>query len=67
MPAEQSKKYLTTRQLCDRYQITPRTVDRWKKAGIIDPPLKMNGRDLYDEERLEARERERMGRDERAA
>jgi DNA-binding transcriptional MerR regulator len=51
---------LTTRALQERYSVTDRTIDRWLAAGILPPPMRINGRKYWDEKEIEERERERM-------
>ena len=33
-----------TRTLADRYGVSIRTIERWCDAGILPPPLRINGR-----------------------
>jgi predicted site-specific integrase-resolvase len=56
------RKYSHTRDLCDRYDIVPRTVARWVDAGILPKPVKINKRLYFDNDALEQKERERMRR-----
>lgn len=51
---------LTSRMLCERYSVVTRTIDRWTAAGILPPPLVINGYRYWDEGEVEQRERERM-------
>ena len=52
-----SKKFLRIKQVADSYGVHSRTVPRWVKDGRIDPPIYMGKFPLWDEEKLEARER----------
>jgi hypothetical protein len=52
---------LTSRMLCERYNVVTRTIDRWTAAGILPQPLVINGYRYWDEAEVEQRERERMG------
>ena len=54
------KRYLTGRQLSDRYQVSPRTIEDWRRRGVGPPYLRLNGRDvLYPEDGVAAWEAER--------
>jgi len=55
-----SKIFLNQRQLCERYSVVSRTVDRWVQAGVLPPPLRMRTRKIYDLDLIEASERQRM-------
>jgi DNA-binding transcriptional MerR regulator len=58
-----SKRLLPIRAMCARYgDVADRTIDRWTAAGILPPPLVINHRRYWDEEELERREREGIGR-----
>jgi hypothetical protein len=52
---------LTTRNLCDRFNISTRTVDRWTKDHALGfpQPLYINRRKYWDEAALIAWERSR--------
>jgi predicted site-specific integrase-resolvase len=61
-----AKRLLPTRQVSQRYGVTPRTVDRWRRQMIIPPPdLTINNRNYWDEEGLDRNDRRRVA--ERAA
>jgi hypothetical protein len=32
------KRNLKKKQLCDRYSVNEKTIDRWRKAGTLPPP-----------------------------
>jgi len=60
---EQSKplaKKLTMRALCERYDVTDRTIDRWLETGILPQPMRINRVRYWDETDIEAFERSRM-------
>jgi uncharacterized protein YjcR len=60
--APQKKKWLWTRDVAERYNCSPRTVKRWKKAGKLPPPTKMpNGRDAWTNAQIEEHERSLVG------
>lgn len=50
---------LTSRQLCERYNVVVRTIDRWTAAGILPEPMVINGYRYWDEAEVEERDRER--------
>jgi predicted DNA-binding transcriptional regulator AlpA len=54
------KRKLTTRLLCDRYDVSDRTIDRWAKTGVLPKPMKINRIRFWDEEEIEQRDQERM-------
>jgi DNA-binding transcriptional MerR regulator len=47
------KRKLTSRMLCERYGVVVRTIDRWTAAGILPPPMVINGCRYWDEEQVE--------------
>ena len=49
-----SKTYLRKRQVADRYNIVPRTVDRWSEDGRLPAPIYRSKVPLWDLDRLEA-------------
>jgi predicted DNA-binding transcriptional regulator AlpA len=51
---------LQLRDLCDRYGVSDKTIDRWTKDGILPRPLKINGYRYWDRDEVEAMERDRM-------
>jgi DNA-binding transcriptional MerR regulator len=53
---------LPARALCERYQISDRTLDRWTEAGVLPPPMYIRGRRYWDQEQIEQLERERMAK-----
>jgi hypothetical protein len=46
--------------LCERYNVSPRTIYRWIDAGILPQPININNRLFFDNDALEQKERERM-------
>jgi hypothetical protein len=57
-----TKVWLTTKQVADRYQVVPRTIDRWEEDTTLNFPvaLDINGRKYRSLEQLEQWERERL-------
>jgi DNA-binding transcriptional MerR regulator len=47
---------LPTRSVCERYNISDRTVDRWLESGILPPPVRINGLRYWRQRELEQRE-----------
>ncbi|MDR1870145.1 MAG: helix-turn-helix domain-containing protein [Treponema sp.] len=42
---------LTLRQICDKYQISRSTIDRWRKEGL--PDEKLGGRLRFNEKKVD--------------
>lgn len=59
-----SKKYLTARQIRERYNVSDMSLHRWLKDPDLDfpKPIYINRRRFFDEEMLIAWERKRAGR-----
>ena len=54
-----ARRYITKRGVATRYSVTPRTVDRWKKAKIIPPADRtVNGRQYWNEGGLDEHDRQ---------
>ena len=54
-----TRKYIAKRSVAQRYGVTPRTVDRWKKAKILPPAdLTVNGREYWNEGGLDEHDRQ---------
>jgi DNA-binding transcriptional MerR regulator len=54
-----ARKYITKRGVAQRYGVTPRTVDRWKKAKILPPADRtVNGREYWNEGGLDEHDRQ---------
>jgi predicted site-specific integrase-resolvase len=51
---------LTTRALCERYDVCDRTIDRWVDTGVLPAPMYINKRRHWDEAEVEELERERV-------
>ena len=47
------KRKLTSRMLCEWYNVCTRTIDRWTAAGILPPPMVINGYRYWDEQQVE--------------
>jgi Homeodomain-like domain len=59
--SEKPKQRLTTRRVAKRYGVSTRTIARWRQNPAIGFPASaasINGRDYYDEERLDQFDRE---------
>jgi predicted DNA-binding transcriptional regulator AlpA len=54
-----NRRLLPMRDMCARYNVASRTIDRWADAGLLPAPVRMNGRRYWDESELEANERAR--------
>jgi predicted site-specific integrase-resolvase len=56
-----STRHLNQRELADRLNISPRTLERWRWLGEGGPPfLKIGGRCVYRLEDIERYEAERL-------
>ena len=54
-----TRRYITKRGVATRYNVTPRTVDRWKKAKILPPADRtVNGRQYWNEGGLDEHDRQ---------
>jgi hypothetical protein len=54
-----ARKYIPKRSVAQRYGVTPRTVDRWKKAKILPPADRtVNGRQYWNEGGLDEHDRQ---------
>jgi predicted DNA-binding transcriptional regulator AlpA len=58
---KKAKRMLTTRVLCERFNVVDRTIDRWVEAKILPQPMWLNGRRYWPEEEIEAVERAALG------
>jgi hypothetical protein len=60
MPPESSaRKYIAKRGVANRYNVVPRTVDRWVKAKILPPPAReINTRKYWDAASLDEHDRQ---------
>jgi predicted site-specific integrase-resolvase len=50
MPAPSGKRYVPRSQKAASLGVNPRTIRRWCDAGILSPPLVINGRTYHDAE-----------------
>jgi predicted site-specific integrase-resolvase len=55
------KKLLPTRATAARYGVCTKTVERWRKQGVLPEPTRINGRNYDDQQALEKLERASMG------
>lgn len=55
-----SERMLPMGQVCRRYGVTDRTIDRWLERGILPEPLRINRYRYWRVSDLERFERERM-------
>jgi hypothetical protein len=54
------KKYSNARRVCARYGgISLRTVDRWVEAGVLPPPIYIQGQRYWLDEKLDAHDEAR--------
>jgi predicted DNA-binding transcriptional regulator AlpA len=51
---------LLTKDICNRYQISPRTVDRWVETGDLPQPVVIGRIRRWDEDQLADMEHRRM-------
>jgi hypothetical protein len=58
MSSDTNRVLLPTRLVCERYNISDRTVDRWLESGILPLPLRINGIRYWRTSDLEQREQE---------
>ena len=59
--SEHLKQLLRDMHLSVRYGRTPRTINTWKRSGILPPPdVTINGLDYWYPETIEQNERERL-------
>jgi predicted site-specific integrase-resolvase len=53
MQTTSAKKRLTTKQVCEGWQVTPRTLQNWRNQGLV-PYIRINARVVrYDEAEIE--------------
>jgi DNA-binding transcriptional MerR regulator len=55
LPARRSRKLLPTKQVAERYAVTPRTIERWRRNPDLNFPaaLNINGRNYQDQDELD--------------
>jgi predicted DNA-binding transcriptional regulator AlpA len=61
MSSDSKDRMLPTRLVCERYNITDRTVDRRLENGILPTPVRINGLRYWRQRELEQRERQLQG------
>jgi DNA-binding transcriptional MerR regulator len=64
---DQQDRMLPMGQVCRRYGVTDRTIDRWLERGILPVPIRINRYRYWRESDLVRFERERMAERETAA
>jgi hypothetical protein len=58
-PPAPQKKLLNRRAVGQRYGRDPRTIKRWKDAGVIPPPdARIQNRDYWSEDKLDHHDRQ---------
>lgn len=61
MTQSQIQFWFSQRTLAERYDVTPRTIQRWVKSGKLPPPTPLpSGRPGWGNTIIEANERARM-------
>ncbi len=58
--AEPQERMLPMGQVCKRYGVTDRTIDRWLETGILPTPIRINRYRYWRESELIEFERQRM-------
>jgi hypothetical protein len=59
--SELKKAMLRATHLAARYDVDPRTINRWRKAGVLpEPDLIIRGMPYWNESTIETNERERL-------
>jgi predicted DNA-binding transcriptional regulator AlpA len=62
MTQPQIQSWLPKRKVAARYNASPRTIERWVKAGRFPKPTRLpNGRDYWTDAEIEAHERNLVG------
>ena len=62
MSDQPTKQLFRSVHLSARYRRTERTINSWKRNGVLPPPdVNINGIDYWYPETIEANERERFG------
>lgn len=57
---ESKTQLLRTQAICKRYDVVPRTVDRWVQTGILPKPMVINHIRYWDANEIDRRDRKRM-------
>lgn len=55
-----AKKFLPTSGLCDRYDRSSRTIDRWVESGVLPRPIYIQKQRYWDLEQLDERDKARL-------
>jgi predicted site-specific integrase-resolvase len=53
-----SKTFVRRRRLAERYDVTPRTIDRWVRDGRLPAPIYRGRTPLWDVDELDAHDRQ---------
>ena len=51
---DHKRRRVKKRNVAERFDVCPRTIERWVKAGILSKPDIINGHWYFDEETLDA-------------
>jgi DNA-binding transcriptional MerR regulator len=60
-PIPQRRK-LKCRDLCARYDVSAKTIDRWQATGVLPKPMYINGTRYWDEQAVDAADETRMAK-----
>lgn len=52
--------WLNSAAVCERYNISPRTLYRWTDLGLLPDPVQFNKRKFWSREQLDACDRARL-------
>ena len=53
-------KWLPAKGVCNRYDISERTIDRWVETQILPTPVYIRGRRYWSSEQLDERDEARL-------
>ena len=53
-------KWLPAKGVCNRYDISERTIDRWVETQILPTPVYIRGRRYWSSEQLDQRDEARL-------
>ena len=53
-------KWLPAKGVCNRYDISERTIDRWVETQILPTPVDIRGRRYWSSEQLDQRDEARL-------
>jgi hypothetical protein len=64
MSQDRDRRYRSKGNLADRYEVSQRTIDRWREEGKFPPPdlLLPSGQPRWSDNLIEAHERAAVGR-----